>query len=146
MELVVDANVWLSAAGAHEPMHRESARFVEGAIERRAQFLLPALVLPEVAGAASRRTRRQESGAALAEHLRLLPRARFFELDEERSKAAAQLAGRLLVRGADAQYAALALERRATLVTLDGELLDRTASIVPCLTPTQWLDQMRFQR
>ena len=74
MELVVDANVWLSAAGPREPAH---------------------------------------------------------------------LAARLFLRGADAQYAALALERGVPLITLDRELCLRAAGTLDCLTPEAWISQKR---
>ena len=139
MEIVVDANVWLSAAGPHEPSHAASISFLREALACRLAFLLPALILPEVAGTAARRTRREQDGCALVQHLRQLPNVTFFELDLRRAEEAARLAGRLFLRGADAQYAALAFERHAPLVTLDRELCTRAAGTIDCLTPEAWL-------
>ena len=142
MELVVDANVWLSASGPNEPAHAASVAFLREALTRRITFLLPALILPEVAGTAARRTRDEQNGRALAEHLRQLPNAVFFDLDLRRANEAARLASRLFLRGADAQYAALALERHAPLDTLDHELCTRAAGIVECLTPEAWTKRL----
>ena len=42
VEVVVDANVWLSATHAHEPDHAHSVRFLRETLTRRVAFLLPA--------------------------------------------------------------------------------------------------------
>ncbi len=139
MELVVDANVWLSACGEHEPSHTESLAFLSSSLELNVLFLLPALILPEVSGTAARRTRDELDGRALVEQLQRLPKVMFFDLDMRRARDAARLAGQLFLRGADAQYAALALERRAPLITLDRELLQRAKGTIDCLSPAEWL-------
>ncbi len=139
MELVVDANVWLSACGEREPCHVEAVAFLSRSLELNVLFLLPALIIPEVSGTAARRTRDAEDGRALVEQLHRLPKVLFFDLDMRRAKDAARLAGQLFLRGADAQYAALALERRAPLITLDRELLQRAKGTIDCLTPAEWL-------
>ena len=138
MELVVDANVWLSASGSCEPAHATSVVFLRTALLRRCVFLMPALILPEVAGTAARRTRDAQDGRDLVAQLRQLPQVTFFDLDLRRACEAARLASQLFLRGADAQYAALALERSAPLVTLDRELCTRTAGTIDCLTPEAW--------
>jgi len=139
VELVVDANVWLSACGSQEPCHAEAVAFLKRCLELNALFLLPALILPEVSGTASRRTRDEQDGRALVEQLQRLPKVLFFDLDMRRAREAARLAGQLFLRGADAQYAALALERHAPLITLDREMLQRAKGTVDCVTPSEWL-------
>lgn len=139
MEVVVDANVWLAATSSGEPSHEASVRFLHEAMVRGAVFMLPALVLPEVAGTAARRTRNSADGLALVGQLLRLPNARFFELNTARAQAAGQLASSLFLRGADAQYAALAVECRVPLVTLDRELRSRAATPLDCLTPEEWV-------
>lgn len=139
MELVVDANVWLSACGTHEPGHVESVTFLKASMERNVLFLLPALILPEVSGTAARRTRDERDGRALIEQLYRLPKVMFFDLDMRRAREAARLAGQLFLRGADAQYAALALERSAPLITLDRELHERAKGVIDCWTPAGFL-------
>ena len=139
MKAVVDANVWLSATNSREPCHDHSVRFLREALLLRVVFLMPALVLPEVAGTAARRTQDPVGGLALLEQFLRLPNARFFDLSITRAQAAAQLASKLFLRGADAQYAALAAEQRVPLVTLDRELRDRAATQFDCLTPEEWV-------
>lgn len=139
MQVVVDANVWLSAASASEPDHANSVGFLHAAMTMQVEFLLPALILPEVAGTVARRTRKPTDGLAFAEQLRRLPRARFLELTMARAQAAAGLAGKAFLRGADAQYAALAVEHHVALVTLDRELHGRSARSLTCLTPQEWV-------
>ncbi len=139
MQVVVDANVWLSAASESEPDHADSVRFLHSAMILQVEFLLPALILPEVAGTVARRTRKPTDGLAFAEQLRRLPRARFVELNMVRAQAAAGLAAKAFLRGADAQYAALAVEYHVALVTLDRELHGRSAKTLVCLTPKEWV-------
>ena len=139
MDVVVDANVWLSAAHSREPGHAQSVKFLREAMTQRVAFLLPALVLPEVAGTAARRTQDPTDGLALIEQLLQLPNARFFDLTVTRAQSASQLASKLFMRGADAQYAALAAEQRVPLVTLDRELLERSAKQYDCFTPEDWV-------
>ncbi len=141
MQVVVDANVWLSAASEREPDHANSVGFLQAAMMRQVEFLLPTLILPEVAGTVARRTRKPADGLAFAEQLRRLPRARFLELNMLRAQAAAGLAGKAFLLGADAQYAALAVEYHAVLVTLDRELHDRSARSLVCLNPQEWVAQ-----
>ncbi|MDW8148244.1 MAG: PIN domain-containing protein [Roseiflexaceae bacterium] len=60
----------------------------------------------------------------------------FHELDRALAHAAAELARTHRLRGADAVYAAVALQHGATLVSRDREHLNRLASIVPVLHPS----------
>ncbi len=62
-------------------------------------------------------------------------------LDIETAAEAAAMATRAQLRGADAIYAATALRHATTLITLDQEMLDRTAGIVDTVTPGEWLDR-----
>lgn len=139
MEVVVDANVWLSAANSREPGHASSVRFIREAMAQRVVFLLPVLVLPEVAGTAARCTQDAADGLALMEQLLRLPNARFLELTVTRAKSAALLASSLFLKGADAQYAALAAEHHVALVTLDRELRERSGKQYSGLTPEDWV-------
>ncbi len=59
------------------------------------------------------------------------------DLDEATDAAAVAVAARL--RGADATYVAIAVRTGSTLVTLDAELLERAAALVPVATPEAWL-------
>jgi len=60
-------------------------------------------------------------------------------LTEPFTLAAARLAGRHSLRGADAIYVQAARSSRASLVTLDGEMHIRAKEIVPTHTPAEWL-------
>ena len=139
MQAVVEASVWLSAANSREPDHAHSVRFLREAMIRRLEFLLPAVVLPEVAGTAARRAQDPAAGLAMIEQLLRLPNARFFDLTMARAQAAAQLASQLFLRGTAAQYAGLAAEHQAPLVALDRELLDRNATQFESFTPEKWM-------
>jgi predicted nucleic acid-binding protein len=60
-------------------------------------------------------------------------------LDATLAQRAAQVAARHRLKGADAIYVAVAEAFDASLVTGDGEMLERGASIVNTLSPDQWL-------
>ncbi len=70
-----------------------------------------------------------------------MPRLVIHPLDLEAAAEAAVIAGRAMLRGADAIHAATALRHGTTLVTLDQELLTRTAAIVDSVTPAGWLER-----
>jgi predicted nucleic acid-binding protein len=97
--------------------------------------IAPALLLPEVAGAVARRT--GEPGLArraVAAVLRL-PSLRLVPVDDVLAHAAAALAGRLRLRGADAVYLAAAAALGLPLVTWDAEQRDRAGGLVEVRRP-----------
>lgn len=67
-------------------------------------------------------------------------------VSESQGEAAAAIAARQFLRGADAVYAALARRLGTPLVTWDKELLERAAAVVPTLTPAGWLRQNLDER
>jgi predicted nucleic acid-binding protein len=62
-----------------------------------------------------------------------------FDNSEATALVAADLAGRLFLRGADAVYAAVAKRSASSLISLDEELCRRAENEVPCFTPARWL-------
>ena len=138
---MVDANVWLAASGAREPFHADSAAFLLTAITQSVDFVEPRLALVEVAASSARRTHGAAEGRDAADRLTRVPGVQFFDLDEARAESASDLASRLFLRGADATYAALALEHQCGLVTLDHELHVRAAAEEATFTPVEWLAQ-----
>lgn len=146
MRAAVDASVWLAALDAREPFHADSEAFLLMAIRRTVEFIEPSLALVEVAASSARRTRDAAEGRDAAERLKRVPRVQFFDLDVVRAESASDLASRLFLRGADATYAALALEHQSSLVTLDGELHMRAAVEVSTFKPAEWLAQYAVTR
>jgi len=55
------------------------------------------------------------------------------------AERAAQIAAVQRLRGSDSVYIAVAEEFAATLVTWDGEMLQRAEALVATMTPDDWL-------
>ena len=135
--LVVDANVWVACIHPSEPGHGEAVAFLMSAAAE--VFVCPALVLPEVSGAAARRSRDHREGTALANQVLADKRIRFEPLDFGLMHAAGELAAHLFLRGADAVYVAVAKLNDAALVTPDRELRLRSGAEITALSPAEWL-------
>lgn len=139
MRVVVDASVWLSASDSTEDGHEESVAFLSEAAAQGCRFSEPGLVLAEVAAATARKSRDSQKGEDAMAALQRTPGIEFIELTILRAEQAGKCASRYFLRGADSVYAALASEFGAELVTLDGELKDRSAGEVSALSPAEWL-------
>jgi predicted nucleic acid-binding protein len=69
-----------------------------------------------------------------------LPHVQLVSLDNVLLDAAAELAVDRVLKGADAVYVAVAQQHRCRLVSLDREQRERTAAVVPTLTPQDALE------
>ncbi len=139
MRVVVDASVWLSASDSTEDGHEESVAFLSEAAAQAFRFSEPGLVPAEMAAATARMSRDSQKGEDAMAALQRTPGIEFIELTILRAEQAGKCASRYFLIGADSVYAALASEFGAELVTLDGELQERSAGEVKSLSPTQWL-------
>ena len=135
MKYTVDASVFVSAAREAEENHQASLRFLRMLEARGVTVVCPTLVLPECAAAIARPT----GSAALATELVKLvvsfPGMDLVPLSAGLSTAAARVASLYRLRGADAVYAAVAVELGAVLVTWDREMLERCSGVVKTITP-----------
>ena len=98
-------------------------------------MIVPALVLPEVAGAVGRKTRDEALARRFASTLQRFPHLMLIPLDVRLAERAADLAARHLLRGSDAVYVAVAAQFGVTLVTLDDEQRRRGTKVVPTRRP-----------
>lgn len=139
MKLVVDASVFIAFVIPEEKEHLTAARFISACVTGGHRIIIPALAWPEITGNVARR--KNDPAKAEIAFLRLsrLPRIKVILLDERFTIAAARIASRLQMRGADAIYAATARKEKATLVTLDSEMRERAVNLLPTQTPTEWL-------
>jgi predicted nucleic acid-binding protein len=133
--MIVDASVVVSRLVPGDAHHEASRRWLGRHIDGGGLVIAPVLLLPEVAGAISRRTRTPRLARRAVEAVLRLPSLRLLSLDEALARAAAAVAARLRTRGADAVYIAAAARLRLTLVTWDVEQGDRAAEIVEVLVP-----------
>lgn len=135
--IVVDASVWVSRLVATDVHHEPSRRWLEDAAARGEQFVAPMILLPEVAGAVSRRTGDSAIGVRGVEILLRVPGLRLVSIDNELGQEAAGLAARHRLRGADAVYVATAGVLRVPLLTWDAEQRDRTPGSITVMTPVE---------
>lgn len=130
---VVDASVVVALNHAADKFHHRCTEWFREALTRGVDLLAPELLVVEVAAAIRRLTDDEELGAesirGLSDWLQLFP------LDRRRAEAAAAIAARTGVRGADAVYLGLARELREPLVTLDRQQLQRGGALADVQQP-----------
>lgn len=131
----VDASVWVNGFDHREVGHATSRQFLDEMRMRKVPIIVPNLVLIEVAAAISRTRHNSVQAVAFASALRRLPHVELWALDQGRALHAVTLASEHGLRGADAVYAAVAIEAACTLVSLDGEHLTRLSAVMGVLTP-----------
>lgn len=117
---VLDPSVFLAAISPSEIHHAAARALYDTAPEDR-PFLVPALFRTEVLSSLSRRGESDE----LLDTIEVLvsgPRFHSVSIDATLIERASEMARAARLRAYDAVYAALALERSAALLTLDGAL------------------------
>jgi predicted nucleic acid-binding protein len=137
--VTIDASVLVAAATRDDPANDESVRFLRAALGAGLAVHQPTLTLVEAVASIARRTNDVTLAREAGLRLLRMPRLVVHPLDLEAAAEAAAIAGRAMLRGADAIYAATAMRHGTTLVTLDRELLARTSAIVDTVTPAGWL-------
>jgi predicted nucleic acid-binding protein len=136
---IVDASVWVNGFDQKENGHEISQRFLKLLGEQMIAVTVPTLVLAVVAAAISRSRQQPVQAAAFAIAMSKLPNLTFRSLDMALADQALRLAAQYGLRGADAVYAAVALETGYTLVSLDNEHLTRLQDVVTVQTPVALL-------
>jgi predicted nucleic acid-binding protein len=128
---VVDASLWVSQLVPGDAHHRAARRWLDAALAAGGWTpVVPALALPEVAGAVARRTGVPALGEEALAALRAVPGLRVVALDISLGEEAGRVAARLGLRGADAVYVAVAHALGVPLVTLDDELEARAGRFI----------------
>ena len=133
----IDAGVWVNSFDQQEVGHEESREFLGLLAEQKTVIYVPTLVLVEVAGAISRSKQDALQAEAFATALSKISNLHLTDLDEKLAEQAQRLAARQKLRGADAVYAAVALQESCTLITTDKEQLTRLGNIVKTQTPVE---------
>ena len=139
--IVADASFWVAAFLTQDAHHDQSARLLRRMVSHEIPVSSPTLALVEVAGALARRTGSQPLAESAIRYLKGLPWLTLSPLSIAFSESAAGVAITCSLRGADAVYVALARQESACLVTLDDEMLKRSAPAVLAMTPGDWLRQ-----
>jgi predicted nucleic acid-binding protein len=128
--IVIDASVWVSRLVQKDVFHPVVKAWMQARRDRGVVFLSPALLLPEVAGAISRRTGDPKLARQALDNLQNLPGLRLVQMDQPIVQGAARLAANLGLRGADSVYVAVAARLNLPLVTLDVEQHKKAASVI----------------
>ncbi|MGH2562432.1 MAG: type II toxin-antitoxin system VapC family toxin [Thermomicrobiales bacterium] len=134
--IIVDASVWVSSIVVDDVNHAVSYAWAREWNLRGGEFAAPVLLLSEVAGSVARRHRLPGVGQRALITMLRDPTLNLVEIDRELAASAAQLSARLLLRGADAIYVALALQLNVALITWDNEQIRRASNLVDVRMPT----------
>ena len=128
--VVVDASIWVSRLVPQDVHHKRCQKWL---LQQRAAgvtLVSPALLLPEVAGAISRRTGDGILAERAVQMLQSLPGLRLIEMNQAVIQGAAQLAASCGMRGADSVYAAVAQQLNIPLATLDVDQRTKAGKVV----------------
>lgn len=128
--IVVDASVWVARLVPQDVFHSTVRDWMETQRLAGQVFISPTLLLPEVAGAISRRAGDTRLARRTINTLIDLPGLRLVALDQPLIVEAAQLSADLGLRGADSVYVAAAIRLRLPLVTLDHDQKERARSVI----------------
>lgn len=139
--VTIDASVFISAGSVGDAASDESITFLRAVLGAGLTVHQPTLTLVEVTASLARRSGNISLAREAGLRLLQMPGLQMHPLDLEAAAEASGLAGRARLRGADAIYAATALRHGTTLVTLDHELLSRVGTLVPIVTPAEWIER-----
>lgn len=140
----IDASVWVNGFDRREPGHENSRQLLDLLGTQSAPIVVPNLVLVEVAAAISRTRQSPDQAYAFAIALNNLPNVTVVPLDDMIVHQALTLAAQHGLRGADAVYAAVAVQAGCTLITLDNEQHTRLVGVVKTYTPADLLVNPTF--
>lgn len=135
----IDASVWVNGFDQREPGHENSRQLLDLVSTQSTSIVVPNLVLVEVAAAISRTRQSPDQAYTFAIALNNLPNVTVVPLNDIIVHQALTLAAQHGLRGADAVYAAVAVQAGCTLITLDNEQLTRLAGVVETHTPVDLL-------
>jgi len=139
MICTLDASVFVAAARASERESPTSKQFLRQLRARAVAVHCPTLVLPECAGAIARPTGDVAAAEQTQAMIQGFPDLQLVGVDVSLAQRAAQIATHCRLRGSDAVYVAVAEKAVATLITWDTEMLRRAPTIVPTMTPAEWM-------
>lgn len=139
--MVTDASFWVAIFVENDAHNAEASKCLERALELQQAFHAPALTLAEVGGAIARKTGDRKAAGMAVQYLVSQTWIAIHHGSEPLSRGAATVAVERMLRGADATYVALAKHLGVPLITLDDEMLKRSAPAVSAMTPGTWLRQ-----
>lgn len=130
MYLTIDSSVFVSALDEKEIHHKESKALFEKVKDGVHIVFEPYTVLVEVVSAIRRKTGDKELARKVKENLLKIDTIKFFEFEKIRANKSADIGVKTGNRGMDAIVVQIAKEFNVPLVTLDGELTEKSKSEV----------------
>jgi predicted nucleic acid-binding protein len=137
--MIVDASVWVAMFRENDVHHGASDAFLDLAVANQRDLNIPNLALAEIAGVFARQTGKARLAARTVRAVLALPRVQRHGLNDALGDRAAALAANCRLRGADAVYVALAEALDQPLITLDGEILERSSRVIEVEAPDVWV-------
>ncbi len=137
--LTIDASVFINAYLSSEEGYATSRELLERVRIETIAVICPTLVLPEVGGTISRATGDAKLAQEFSLTLAKIRSLMWIPLDKTLAELAVDLAARQRLRGSDAVYVATASRYGCVLVTLDGEMHDRSAESIVAKYPADIL-------
>ncbi len=137
LAVVVDASVWVSRLVPQDVHHEASRRWFEAFAADGGRLVAPVLLLPEMAGAITRRTGASDLARQVVQQLQRMRTLRLVILDRQLGQVASQLAADLGLRGADATYVAIADQLKIPLLTWDNEHVEIAGQRITVRRPDQ---------
>jgi predicted nucleic acid-binding protein len=140
--LTIDASVWANSFDQREVGSEISRQLLDFIRAQAIPVTIPNLALIEVAASISRTRNNPIQARIFAGLMNNLPNVRVLQIDDALAQRALLLAAEQSLRGADAIYAAVAIQEGCTLVSLDNEHLTRLVGIVEVRTPEDLLIEL----
>ncbi len=134
---VVDASVWASRFIFDDVCHESSHAWLRARVLNGDLLIIPAIAIPEVAGAVARRANGAEAGLRAVATMEEVPSIRLVPVDRALARLASEVGSRLRIRGMDSIYVALGRHLDIPLVTWDKELQRRGAAAVRAVAPPE---------
>jgi predicted nucleic acid-binding protein len=120
-QVVVDASVWVSIIMQQDINHTDSLSWWQRYVGSGGLILAPEILLVEVSAAVGRRTQQPQLATQTIQFLQQAMGLQLVPVDTKLILDAADLAGRLRIRGADAFYVATAHQKAIPLVSWDND-------------------------
>ena len=133
--LVIDASVWVSAAGPGDGTSEPSQIFLSVVAKQRHPVALPEFAELEIACALSRRLRSPQQGRVFARRAAESPLVTTHPLSQALLQRAVAEGTERFLRAGDAIYAAVAEAVDGEIVSWDKELVNRAGAV----TPEEWV-------
>jgi predicted nucleic acid-binding protein len=133
--MVADASVVVSYLLKTDPYNIATEIWMDKFILTKQTIVAPTLLLPEVSGPVTRRTKTSSQGQAAINIVLNLPNLRLIYVTRKLAIEAATLAADLELRGADAIYVAIARRFKVPLITWDNDHINKTKGVITAYTP-----------